>query len=342
MSEFRRRLMMQSKKDNPIINDYLTIVALEDGLTARLSVNACEYCVDGDGNWKTLPADTETESINAGQALSFRGNLTPTSSNGIGTFTVNKYYNLKGNSMSLLFGNDAKTSFSLAGKDYAFYRLFYRNAKLISVSGLVFPATTLAANCYTHLFNECTGMTVAPKLPAIELTENCYNGMFMSCINLTSAPELPATTLANECYSHMFYNCHNLIVAPELPVTTLKSGCYRNMFYQCKRLTNAPELPATTLAPRCYEGMFYGATSLTNAPDLPATTLVLMCYTNMFNKCSGLAYIKMLATDISAQNCLSNWVSGVASSGTFVKNKNAVWDAVGVSGVPEGWIVITE
>ena len=96
MSEFRRRLLMQSKNDNPILDNYLTIVALEDGLTAKLSVNACEYCVDGDGNWKTLPADTETESINAGQTLSFRGNLIPTNENGIGTFTVNKYYNLKG------------------------------------------------------------------------------------------------------------------------------------------------------------------------------------------------------------------------------------------------------
>lgn len=32
-----------------IIN-YLTIEALEDGLTAKLSTNACEYCIDGDSN----------------------------------------------------------------------------------------------------------------------------------------------------------------------------------------------------------------------------------------------------------------------------------------------------
>ena len=29
------------------INNYLTIVALENGLTASLSTNACEYCIDG-------------------------------------------------------------------------------------------------------------------------------------------------------------------------------------------------------------------------------------------------------------------------------------------------------
>lgn len=31
------------------VENYLTIVALEDGLTAKLSLNACEYCIDGDG-----------------------------------------------------------------------------------------------------------------------------------------------------------------------------------------------------------------------------------------------------------------------------------------------------
>ena len=33
------------------------------------------------------------------------------------------------------------------------------------------------------------------------------------------------------------------------------------------------------------------------------------------------------------------WVRGVASTGTFVKNPDATWDVVGVSGVPEGWTV---
>lgn len=40
------------EESGPIdIANYLTIEALEDGLTASLSVNTCEYCIDGDGNW---------------------------------------------------------------------------------------------------------------------------------------------------------------------------------------------------------------------------------------------------------------------------------------------------
>ena len=32
-----------------------------------------------------------------------------------------------------------------------------------------------------------------------------------------------------------------------------------------------------------------------------------------------------------------SWVSGVASTGTFVKNVAATWDVTGVNGIPEGW-----
>lgn len=39
--------MVGRVKESTDINDYLTIEALEDGLTASLSTNACEYCIDG-------------------------------------------------------------------------------------------------------------------------------------------------------------------------------------------------------------------------------------------------------------------------------------------------------
>lgn len=101
-------------------------------------------------------------------------------------------------------------------------------------------------------------------------------------------------------------------------------------------------LPATTLSDNCYFGMFWGCESLTTAPALPATELTESCYYYMFQGCTNLNYIKMLATDISASSCLCDWVSGVASTGTFVKNNDATWDVVGNSGVPEGWTVITD
>ena len=86
--------------------------------------------------------------------------------------------------------------------------------------------------------------------------------------------------------------------------------------------------------------MFIRCTSLNTAPELPATTLTDRCYANMFYGCKSLNYIKMLATDVSANNCLLWWVYGVAPSGTFVKDASATLPTSS-SGIPNGWTVET-
>ena len=149
---------------------------------------------------------------------------------------------------------------------------------------------------------------------------------------------LPATTLAKNCYAYMFGYCTSLTTAPELPATSLAENCYENMFVDCTSLTTAPAtLPATTLAPNCYNYMFAVCTSLTTAPALPATTLVTNCYNGMFRGCSSLNSITCYAEDISASSCTSNWVQGVATSGTFTGNSMTNW-TIGVSGIPAGWV----
>lgn len=123
-------------------------------------------------------------------------------------------------------------------------------------------------------------------------------------------------------------------------------GAISELFYGDEGLTEIlnPKtfLPCTVLERYCYSQMFYNCTNLVNAPELPATTLAEACYSQMFYNCTKLNYIKMLATDISATDCLACWVEGVSSTGTFVKNKDATWDVVGVSGIPEGWTVKTD
>ena len=143
-------------------------------------------------------------------------------------------------------------------------------------------------------------------------------------------------------FSSLFYNCEVLKSAKNLilPATTLANYCYNSMFNGCTGLTTAPALPATTLASSCYSNMFMGCTSLTIAPELHATELAQACYYCMFNGCTSLNYIKMLATDISASNCLGAWVYNVSPTGTFVK-ADGVEIPSGVSGIPSGWTVQT-
>ena len=223
-------------------------------------------------------------------------------------------------------------------KGYCYKTMFDACVSLFTAPKL--PATTLATDCYEGMFNWCNSLVNAPELPATTLAQNCYYWMFNHCISLVNAPELPATTLANGCYQRMFQDCEKLTTAPELPATTLANGCYQYMFQNCSSLTSAPSiLPATTLAELCCYPMFNGCTSLTTAPELPATTLANGCYQRMFQDCTNLNYIKCLATDISASNCLNNWVGGVASSGTFVKDSSMTSWPTGTSGIPNNWTV---
>ena len=275
-------------------------------------------------------------------------------------------YTIEGNIMSLVnsTGFSAVTELTQA---FAFYNLFYNCETLISAKNLRLPATTLANYCYESMFEYCTSLTTPPELPATALTDGCYNSMFYNCTSLTTAPALPATALTERCYGSMFSKCTSLVTAPSLPATTLANYCYQQMFNGCASLTTVPAdyLPATTLATYCYQGMFNGCTSLTTAPELPATTLTTYCYQNMFNGCTSLTtapalpattlanycyqqmfrnctslnYIKCLATNISASNCTTNWVNGVAASGTFVKNPNMTGWTTSTSGIPSGWTV---
>jgi hypothetical protein len=91
--------------------------------------------------------------------------------------------------------------------------------------------------------------------------------------------------------------------------------------------------------------MFVGCLSLTTSPVLPAPTLVEDCYKGMFKECTLLNHITTLATDISATGCLSGWVDGVASTGTFIKAEGLDQGTesgqirTGKSGIPSGWTV---
>ena len=133
----------------------------------------------------------------------------------------------------------------------------------------------------------------------------------------------------------MFYGCTLLEVAPSLPSTTLANYCYDSMFARCTSLTQAPKLPATTLTDSCYNYMFE-LTSLTQAPELPASTLIKYCYQGMFRSCKKLKYVKCLATNITATDCVAYWLDRVAKPGDFYAPASTDW-TYGENGIPYGW-----
>ena len=200
--------------------DYLTFVALENTtftFTPQNS-NVISYSIDGGETWTT----GNSVSVNNDDKVMWKGTMTP-NSDGIGTFSATGNFDVRGNIMSLLFGDNYNGQTDLTGKNYAFYNLFSNNTKIIYAENLILPATTLATNCCQYMFQNCTGLKTAPViLPATTLANYCYQYMFSGCTSLKTAPViLPATTLTNYCYQYMFYGCTSLKTVPELPATAL-------------------------------------------------------------------------------------------------------------------------
>ena len=311
-----------------LATQYFTFVAKENGTFSfngtssdNVDNSVIYYSLDSGASWTALARNVQSPTIQAGKRIMFKGTLIPLYYNvndgdaisGIGGFSSTGRFDVEGNIMSLLFGDNFIGKTNLTGKDHTFYELFLDCTGLINAGNLVLPATTLADNCYEGMFRNCTSLTIAPQLPATKLPNCCYEGMFYNCTSLTTAPQLLATSLGISCYSHMFGLCTSLTIAPKLPAVALAEKCYRSMFRGCMSLAKAPLLPATTLTSQCYEYMFAG--------------------------CASLKEITCLATNISASECTSNWLSNVASAGTFIKSSSMNSWPRGVNGIPTNWTI---
>lgn len=142
------------------------------------------------------------------------------------------------------------------------------------------------------------------------------------------------------CLFQVFFRDSTLTSAADLrlPSTTLCNYCYTSLFFEASALEDAPALPATTLAPYCYYFTFCNCTSLITAPVLPATTLANNSYQQMFWHASSLKSVTIYANDISATDCLLNWLSSVAPNGIIHQLGTAALPVDSTSGQPVGWI----
>ena len=258
--------------------DYLTFRVTTPGVIAWNSLGTgqsktIQYSLN-DGEWTSITASSATTiSVVAGDVIRFKGNNASyakdkTNYSGFDSSSAGTaaYFNIEGNIMSLVYGDNFSGNTAMTGT-YNFCSIFKRS-QVVSAENLI----------------------------------------------------LPATTLTNYCYRAMFSWCESLVTAPALPATTLAQGCYWYMFEKC---------------------------AITTAPVLPATTMVRECYGHMFTGCTNLNYVKCLAENgINAVSATTNWLNGVASSGTFVKSPNAntgstagssTWVTNTVNGIPRGW-----
>ena len=224
-------------------------------------------------------------------------------------------FDIKGNILSLITPQYATTTAfadtRASGNSYTFYKLFASCTTINSAEHLILPVDTLEA-CYNEMFSRST-IFIIPALPASDVKTLAYRHMFSYCSGLTSVPKdlfaaLSGATLPTKAMSSMFRNTR-IVSAPDLPATTIGTDCYGAMFRDNPALVIGPVLPALTVPDYAYQYMFYG--------------------------CSVLDTVTCLATSLGI-NSTTSWLSGVAPTGTFVKNPNmSSW-----TGIPSGWTVV--
>ena len=213
LDEFKRIYYATCENNNLSDNDetsnidtanYLTIEILENNTSIKFGYfdNESEdkiisYSYNCE-TWKDLSAEGLTN-VKKDTKIYFKAdNLTNFNTNGIGIFKINNKFNLSGNIMSLVFGDDAKDKKSLSGKPNYFKNLF-KECKVVNVSEKFLPATELANNCYNYMFFECTSLANAPELPATTLADYCYYNMFHGCTSLNYIKMLATDISADSC-----------------------------------------------------------------------------------------------------------------------------------------------
>lgn len=222
------------------------------------------------------------------------------------------------------------------------YRCFYGCSKLASVGSL--NLSSAGTSAFSSCFYGCTEMTsFSLTSPTGTAPNYVFDSMFYSCSALNDASRISINydTMSTSSCANMFYGTTALRTPPVISATTMGASCYAHMFER-SGIDTPPILPATTLANSCYDSMFRDCINLQSSPDLMVENVYgyAGCYKQMFYGCSRLNHIKAMIKNLPG-TYTTQWVYGVADSGTFEANSDAGWSSVprGVDSVPTNWTV---
>ena len=195
--------------------------------------------------------------------------------------------------------------------------------------------STDKVNWTTLTFNPST-----PQSVIINTGEKLYLRNDTGVFNYYNGNANTYNTNINVSRSNIIGGNINTLLDYKNPDTVpLSHSCFFGLFRDNIATTDVSGLKFgnKTLITGCYREMFTNCSKITTAPELPATTLVESCYKNIFYRCENLNSITVYANDISATNCTTDWLYGVASSGTFRNLGSATYPTNSTSGIPVGW-----
>ena len=194
-------------------NDYLTFYSWENNneitwyATHPSHTKTIEISIDNGNTWVSKTSSntgtytgTLLATLNAGDKMLIKG-----TNNGYSdewgswwnTFGSSKDFNIEGNIMSLIYGDNFIGQTTIT-TERTFAYLFEHTYNLKNAQNLILPSTTLTEGCYLCMFND-SHLLNAPVLPATTLSPDCYHSMFSRCKYLRYVKCLATDITATDC-----------------------------------------------------------------------------------------------------------------------------------------------
>lgn len=170
-------------------------------------------------------------------------------------------------------------------------------------------------------------------------TQNLASGQVMHVRNASATSTGFSTSNANS-YKFSFTNTTEsggnldslLCKNPNLAIHT--NWCFTRLFFNEINLVKAPDLIQQNIALSSYNSMLRGCSI--KEIELYAEIIPVYAYYNFMYGCSLLTKVTTRMTDITASDCITNWLGNVSPTGDFYC-PSTLTIPTGSNGIPSGW-----
>lgn len=166
---------------------YFTYIALGDG-TCRLANSDYYYSNDLGVTWNHITSSSTLINVVKGDIVLFKGTIMPQAYAGIGGFKSSVAYEVAGNIMSFLYGDNfrGQTAFpSNMQESSGFFEMFNNETKLKSAKHLILTASTVPFQTYGNMFVNCSNLVAGPIIAAETVVDYGCMTMFDGCSNIS-------------------------------------------------------------------------------------------------------------------------------------------------------------
>ena len=305
-----------------------------------MAINATSLTIEGCGQAVSVTPESAASELYVSVPAIANKNLTLTASTGSATYKYNR----------------TNVTFA-AGKHYTqnVTMGMYDDSYNANSTPLTFQAIKAGTITFTkaitgvvqYKVNDGTWQDYSDAISVNAGDKVCFKGDNSTYYVSTGEGTGNPSTFACSSACYIYGNVMSLISKESFSTTTSFTAekTFLRMFEDQTNLRSHPYkdlvLPATTLAEQCYQDMFSGCTGLTRSAILADATGAANAYQRMYNGCSNLSEVTCYAEYVTTNTPFANWLTGVASSGTFytTTEHKTDWDEFRSANI-SGWTVV--